>query len=155
MKPFLRYFSDHEFIRNDVQWLPMIAPDHLVKLDILRYHLGKPIYISGHPRALGRKDGDSTSLHNIERYGEVLATDVQADGLDTWNSANEFYMLSVDMGFTEIGFYPHWEPMPGFHLGSRRDREMGNPATFGYILRDGELIEVSIGDAMDVLEIMA
>lgn len=147
----LWYFEDREFIRDNTQWLPMMPADLLVKLDVLRTMWMKPIYVSGHQKAIGRRAGDSQSYHNIDRWGRVLAIDVQPDVVEDRGAAHAFYLLARDIGFTGIGFYPHWNPTPGFHLDVRRERRPGDPATWGFVLRDGDNLQVGMRDAMEEL----
>lgn len=154
--PHLIYFEDWEFIRGDVQWLPMMPSDLPVKLDILRHQWGQPIYISGHPKALGRRDGDSPSYHNIDRHGLVMAADIQPDGIRTRGDAHAFSMLARECCFTGYGFYPHWHGSnggiaPGFHVDVRRERKPGSAATWGFVHRNGDLVQVSLNDAIEAL----
>lgn len=154
--PHLTYFKDHEFIRGGIQWRPMIATDLLVMTDVLRHMRGQPIWISPHDRAIGRRDGESKSSHNIEYHGLVLAMDIFADGVETQRDAIDFFRLARDIGFTEFGFYPDWtdgngNKRFGFHIGRRRSRRPGSPATWGFLRDGGALVQVSLENAFDAV----
>ena len=123
--------------------------DLIVKLDVLRHQWEKPIFISKHPKAIGRKSGKSQSYHNIEYHGMVLAIDIQPEGLYKQSDAYGFYLLAQDVGFTGIGFYPNWNPNAGFHLDVRRERRPRDPALWGFVMRNEQLVQTSINDALD------
>ena len=146
----LRYFRPIEFVRGDVDWFPKMSPRLLVLADTMRHQWGKPIHISRDNAALGRNLGASHSQHNIDRWKEVRAMDIQPEGLDTPEDAHAFHMLALDLGITGIGFYPHWH-MPGFHIDVRADAAAGSPATWGRLLRNGVTVDVSIRDAIECL----
>ena len=131
----LRYFETTEFGR----WWPKMDANLLVRLDVLRYRLQRPILISPHPDALGRHLGyESQSCHNIDYWGLVLAVDFFVGGIHTREDALEVIGEAKDLGFTGIGVYPEWrnhkgERQVGFHLDVRPFRDMGDPATWGYV----------------------
>lgn len=156
-KPYLYHFKPNEFVRadkygNEVNWYDQMDPRLLVLLDVARFQWDKPIAISAHPEAIGRQLGDSLSDHNIDRWGKVMGIDVMPEGINTTEDARAFRLLARDLGFTAIGFYPHWKPRPGFHLGVRADREMGKPAEWGFVrVNEKSVAQVSINDAMEML----
>ena len=147
----LWFFSRSEFYRNDTDWFPYIDPRLLVLLDSLRCIIKSPIAISPHPRAVGRNDGDSSSMHNIDKHGRVFAVDTLPAQSYKHKYISTYVRLAKELGFTGIGVYPDWTPRPGLHLDTRTDRDVGNPATWGYV--DGEF--VSIDKALEVIDARA
>ena len=100
------------------------------KIDLTRERWGKPIHVSKAPGAVGRHLGIyDTSQHNIDRWHEVRALDVMPEGLESAYEVGQFFELAKEIGFTGIGFYPNWKPLPGFHL----DVRPGKLATWGRI----------------------
>ena len=145
----LYYFKPDEFQRDGVDWLPQMSPRLLVMLDVLRHQWGQPIQISGSREALGRYAGDSQSQHNVDQWGEVRAADIMPAGILQDDQAHDFFMLARSIGFTGLGFYPDWNPAPGFHLDVREDHKPGDPATWGGVLRQGHQVYVSMNDALE------
>lgn len=135
-QPRLEHFNADEFR----EWWPNMSPRLLILLDVLRFQLRRPVIISPHPNALGRKLGLlMDSEHNVERWGEVLAVDCFVSGAKTKADAILIYKTAKDIGFTGIGVYPEWrlgngKICVGFHLGVRANRPMGDPAKWGYVL---------------------
>lgn len=121
------------------EWWPMMSPRLLTMLDVLRFRLSRGITISPHPRSLGRRLGpDSHSEHNVDHWGEVLAVDCFIDNVTTEAQARQIVERATKLGFTGIGVYPEWtnsrgEQQVGFHLGVRPNRDMGNPASWGWL----------------------
>lgn len=142
----LRYFSPDEFR----DWFTSMSPRLLFLQDSLRHQLGAAITVSPHPRALGRENGpDDTSQHNIDRWGEVRANDVFVDGVTCRNTANRVIGVAMRTGFTGIGFYPDWDPSPGFHFDVRVSERPGEPALWGMV-DDGEgQYQVSLETALE------
>lgn len=151
MTPKLYYFSNWEFHRNREQWIDRVDRRLLVMLDLLRFKWGKPINVSSHPDAVGRYKGSSLSQHNIAQWGNVRAVDIIPNGIRTYDDAYSFYMLAIELGFTGVGFYPDWEPSPGFHVDVRYDVQPGYPVTWGYVGKAPDITRVSVGDALDVM----
>lgn len=120
----LRHFGKHEFGR----WAPYMSGELLFMLDETREQYGDQIWISPAPGALGRFIGNSKSMHNIERWGEIRAVDVMPLGMDTPEEYEAFFELAKSVGWTGIGIYPDWQPRPGAHLDNRPDRKVGSPA---------------------------
>jgi hypothetical protein len=145
----LHYFHPDEFVSHGRDWLPDISPSLLVRLDILRHQWGRRITVSPAFGAIGRVAAGSNSQHNIEKWGEVRAIDIMPAGIATMGNAHDFYLLCLDLGFTGIGFYPHWKPNPGFHLDVRQDRKPGDPATWGGVAGESGQVYVSINDAVE------
>lgn len=125
------FFSEEEF-RG---WAGLMDPVLLVRLDSFRGAWGRPVRISPHPKAIGRED-DSTSQHNFKRWGMVRAVDVMPDDIVIANDLERAMEVAANVGFTGIGVYPHWEPVPGLHLDVRRSNAPGAPATWGAIRPD-------------------
>lgn len=120
----LRYFEDDEFRGQKGK----LSPELLAKLDEFRARLGYPVRISPADGAMARRQGeDSTSQHNLDRWGEVRAIDVMPTPLDgagnpramTKAEAEEAKRVAEAVGFTGIGVYPGWAPFPGLHLDVR------------------------------------
>ena len=121
----LNYFSAKEFQRQAVaggevvDWANSMDRRLLVLLDALRSVWAKPIVISAAPGAIGRYEG--TSRHSIEAWGgTVMAVDVMPEGIASRAEAEKFYYQAKQLGFGGIGFYPNWNPQPGFHLDTRQ-----------------------------------
>lgn len=121
------YFTDDEFR----QWLDMMHAELLTKVDLFRHRWGAPVHISPVVGAIGRDGGKSTSGHNWEYWGEVMAVDVLPAGIETRADAERAVRIAHECGFRDIGFYPHWSPSPGLHLGTRPTNRMDDPATWG------------------------
>lgn len=125
-------------------WWFEIDPSWILRADLLREYAGLVIHVSPVEGAIGRRKGkDDTSDHNIDYWGRVYGLDVLplylTPGRDSGtirDQAFNFMRIATQVGFTAIGYYPDWknisgEPNPGFHLGTRRNRRPGNPATWG------------------------
>lgn len=141
----ITYFSPPEF----GDWWSLMDPRWLVCADLLRERAGLIMRISPVKGAIGRHAGeDAQSDHNIDRWGRVYGVDV----LPRWRVLGpgdktmmaqvfRFFELATACGFSAIGYYPDWrdacgEHNPGFHLGTRRNRKAGNPATWGRLTLD-------------------
>lgn len=145
----LDYFNRKtEFIRNGTDWFPLTSKELIIKLDLLRYRWECPIHISLNEDAIGRELGTSdNSKHNFDKWGEVLAIDVFPEKIGTANqdALNAyFFQLAKECGFRGIGYYPDWEMQKGeelfkggFHLDVRRDRKVGDPASWAYTKETG------------------
>ena len=132
----MRHFTPWEF----GDWYSLIRPDLLDALDEFRDQWGQPVVIryrwDGPDVAgrLGRHQGpDSTSDHNVDRWGEVRGIDCFPQGMRNRANMERAIQLATDIGVTAIGVYPDWSPSPGLHLGMRPDRRKGSPATWGGI----------------------
>lgn len=145
----LKNFKREEFRRQAhkdgpyIDWYELIAIEVLTNLQILRDYWGQPIYISKAPGAVGRQD-NTKSYHNFDKWGEVRALDVQ---VDLWNAvaALEFRRLALQAGFTGVGFYPMWEPRPGFHLDNRPRKKARD---WGALKKNGKQVYVEFNDAV-------
>lgn len=135
----IEYFSVAE-LRG---WWYKTDPRWFICADMLREYSGLVIRISPVNGAIGRDQGaDGKSDHNYTRWGRVFGIDTMPvfsrateDG-SVESQAYTFYQQAQWCGFTSIGYYPDWKDAdgshsPGFHLGTRRDRRPGNPATWG------------------------
>lgn len=146
----LQYFTFHEFDRDGENWFHAMHPWVLRGLDLFRHEWGKPVRISPHPLALGRRDGtDTLSDHNIDKWGRVLAADVMPEGMEEHGDAYFAVVLADRVGFTSIGLYPDWKPGGGLHLGVRPGRKLGDPAQWGAVDLDGKQTYVSLDAALD------
>ncbi len=147
----LYYFKPAEFHRG-VDWFDLMDTRLLVLLDSLRHQWRQPIYISQHDDALGRRQGDSYSQHNIERWGEVRAADIIPRGIRNDDDANRFVYLATDVGFTGIGVYPDWNQGVGLHLDTRIDAKPGSPAVWGAVNNEmGQQRYVTITEALEAI----
>ena len=150
---YLHFFRPAEFgptpYREDNWWHEM-CPRLLVLTDTFRFQWAKPITISNNNFALGRRLGQgSESQHNIDKHGEVRALDCFPGGIKTRSDAEYAVSLAKELGFTGIGFYPHWNGGPGLHLDTRRDREPGAPSIWGAVNNEqGKQIYVSLEEAL-------
>lgn len=150
----LNYFKTNEF-RGQKR---LVSPRLLVMLDVYRFMLDEKVMISPHKAAIGREDG--TSQHNYRRYGEVRALDVMPEGIHTLEDAERSVEIARMIGFTGIGFYPHWDLdgnpenglRPGLHLDVREDRMPTNPSTWGGVKREGKQVYVSIEEALSEMK---
>lgn len=146
----LEHFQPEEFRL----WWPKMSPVLLVKLDVFRYRIVKPVIISPNALSLGRNLGPmSKSDHNVNYWGEVNAADIFIEGVTTHDQAVKAVKIAKECGFTAIGVYPEWingqgAAQVGFHLGVRPTKTMGKPATWGKI--GGEY--TSIEYALDMIE---
>jgi hypothetical protein len=141
-------------------------PRWLVCADHLREFGGLILDLSPVEGAIGRHQGKKQeSDHNVDRWGRVYGVDVlprylhpNFGNLSIQSQAYEFYRMARQCGFAAIGYYPDWhgaqgEAHPGFHLGTRRNRMAGFPATWGRLtLYDGSYEYVSIETALDITE---
>jgi hypothetical protein len=132
---YAQHFSQEEFR----EWADDMSPRLVTMLDILRFHIGRPIEISKSSYALGREQGrDQMSEHNIDRWGEVLAVDCFVTGVYRRAQAEAVAHEAEAIGFTGIGVYSDTHNNQGddqvmFHLGVRPNELMGSPATWGRI----------------------
>ena len=124
----LRYFKPREFDLTPYGgeiWWPLMDKQLLQLLDKLRDRWGRPIRISPHRGALGRRKGaNSLSDHNIDVHSRVMCADVFVEGVDTRHDATALIDAAEAVGLNAIGLYPHWlngsgEQQTGFHLGRR------------------------------------
>lgn len=142
----LNYFKPEEFHG----WYEFCSPKLLVLLDEFRENWGAPVMVSPAKGAVGRKLGnESESQHNFSYYGEVRACDVMPFNMgDDIQQRKKAYRIAKDIGFTGIGIYPDWKPMPGMHLDVRDDRMAGDPAIWSGFDIDGEQQYFSIYKAL-------
>ena len=135
---YAQYFTQEEFR----EWSDDMSPRLVTMLDILRFHIGRPIEISKSSYALGREQGrDQMSEHNIDRWGEVLAVDCFVTGVYRRAQAEAVAHEAEAIGFTGIGVYSDTHnneglPQVMFHLGVRPNELMGAPATWGRVDHD-------------------
>jgi len=142
----MKHFKPEEF----GGWYDQLNPSLKRNLDDLRGAWGQPIVISPVKGAVGRKKGKAnTSQHNVDRWGEVRAVDVMPVGIKTLNDARLFRAMAEDHGFAGIGFYPFWNPRPGFHLDIRVAECEGCVAQWGGVLYKGKQIYVGMATALN------
>jgi hypothetical protein len=147
----VRFFEPWELERDGVQWWQQMSPRLLIMLDVFRFQWGRPVNISGHKRAVGRHMKDGLSQHNVDKWGEVRAIDVQPAGMTTRDEAERALAIAESLGFTGFGLYPHWSGGPGLHLDVRHDRDPGYPTTWGAVLGASGQMFVSLRDALEVM----
>ena len=154
----LQYFKDSEFRTFKNQMDRRL----LVMADVLRHIWGRPVMISPASGALVRNSG--RSWHNVSLRGWCYAMDVMPEGVENVSDAERFHYEAMAIGFTGIGYYPHWyingnEQRPGFHLDTRTDREMGDPALWGAVKRgnifgEQSYVDISVAFEMGPCEFM-
>lgn len=138
----MQYFSPAEFR----EWYSLMSPRLLTLLDVLRFTLNKPIVISTHPDALGRKLGpQSQSCHNVDVWGEVLAVDFFCPWINGQDQVRHIFNLMRELGFTGIGVYADTKPSVMFHGDVRPTEKMGHPATWGRVAGKYVSINEAIG----------
>lgn len=141
----LYFFDREEFVRPHEEgaetecWFDAMDPRLLVLLDAFRSHINQPVEISPAPGALGRRRGDASTQHNVDRWGQVRAADLMLGWLTSRKAVVESVETLSRIGITGIGIYPHWSPQPGIHVDTRRDRKPNAPALWGGVkVRDGQ-----------------
>lgn len=143
----MQYFTPSEFR----EWYQLMSPRLLTLMDVLRFTLNKPIVISPHKDALGRKLGpQSQSCHNVDVWGEVLACDFFCPWINGQDQVRHVFNLMRELGFTGIGVYADTQLngkfCPMFHGDVRPTEKMGSPATWGRIAGvKGHTINAAIG----------
>ena len=135
---YAQHFSSEEFR----EWADDMSPRLVTMLDVLRFHIGRPIEISKSSYALGREQGrDQMSEHNVDHWGEVLAADCFISGIYNRAQSEAVVYEATSIGFTGIGVYSDTHNNKGeeqvmFHLGVRPNELMGSPATWGRVDHD-------------------
>lgn len=133
----LWHFKPEEFR----EFWPLMSHELLFKLDAFRGYLprGWTVHISPHPDALGRYLGpDNESQHNIDRWGEVRASDVfirnaELEYISTFEERQIAEAAARRAGFTGIGIYVDTVPGNMMHLDVRQDRGVSDPATWSRV----------------------
>jgi len=120
------------------EWADDMSINQLLALDRFAQLWGDTVIVSGNKAALGRRMGADLSQHNIERWGEVRATDVFPKGL-TPENAEYARDLAKQAGFSGIGIYLDTS-RPMMHLDTRPDRTPDNPAQWSRI--GGEYLSI-------------
>ena len=111
--PTLRHFRPSEF----GSWWAWMHPGLLQALDVAREVLDAPLKISAVNGALGRHLQNDRSLHNVDRYGYVMAADVI---LPKGFPLGVAFELVKEAGIVSgLGVYPDWKQGPGLHLDVR------------------------------------
>lgn len=110
----MRYFSESEF--NG--WFDDLSDKQKKCLDTFRDLWGHPVSVSPVPGAVGRNKGSSKSMHNIDRYKEVRATDVFPSNLSLDN-LQHCVDCAKKAGFTGVGVYTQAKPTIMLHLDTR------------------------------------
>lgn len=152
----LHYFTPSEFGANGhgrtTDWWPRMNPGLLVRADVFRELWGQPVTVSGHARALGRRNGPgSNSDHNVDVRGTVDGMDVFPTGMVNRGAARRALECAKRAGLSSIGLYPHWG-RPGLHLGVRQGHGGPHPmAMWGAVNRNGEQVYVSWEEAINQL----
>lgn len=141
----MRYFTPTEFRDS---W-PVMSQKLLALLDEFRERWGAPVIISPAPGALARYLGpESTSQHNVDKWGECRAADIMPVGMDSATERHRAFEIAKDVGFTGIGVSPIWRPRAGLHLDVRQGRERGDPAKWGYAREDGRQVIVPVNQVL-------
>jgi hypothetical protein len=110
----MNYFTPNEFSG----WFDRMSQHQIDCLNKFRELWGEPVSVSPVEGAVGRHGGGSKSMHNIDRYGEVRATDVFPKGL-TRDNLQRAYDCAKKAGFTGIGVYTEARPSIMLHLDTR------------------------------------
>lgn len=148
--PHLENFVRREFKNKHGDWWPLMSPRWLVLADVLRFRIGRAIWISNSNYALGRRLSTSDqSEHNVNFWDYCLAGDVFIDEIFTQAQARKIVALATELGFTGIGVYADTTNNFGqaqvmFHLGVRPTRNMGDPATWGRVAGEYTDIETAL-----------
>ena len=141
----LRHFVPSEFGRAGFFFYKNMSHKFLVALDELSNSTGYGIKISPHSKAIGRVTHDGgTSQHDItatnwfDNNAKVVLSvaDIMPFHRDTGKPLNncearKFIAHIIRLGFTGVGVYPHWSPMPGFHVDMRVQPEGKLLSTWG------------------------
>lgn len=124
-RPKLSHFKASEF----GLWWPLMNADQLRKLDAFRKAWGYPVEISTANGSLGRHGGEeSNSQHNVDKWGEVHASDVfpkVPDGkggfryMQTVDERRRAYDIALSVGFSGIGLYTDTKPGNLLHVDNR------------------------------------
>jgi hypothetical protein len=139
----LYYFSRREFLRDGRDWFDDIDPRLLVLLDTFRHQWGSRVLISGHPDAIGRTGKATDSQHHWEPGKLVRGIDVIPSAMGLRKDANRAITMAIDLGFTGIGLYPHWQPSAGLHLDTRTLRRPGDPALWGAVYKPQQYLPLN------------
>lgn len=131
---YAQHFEAEEFR----DWSDDMSTRLVTMMDVLRFQVGSPIVISPHPDSLGRELGpNDQSAHNIDLWGEVLASDWFVPHVTTRAAVEDIVDRMRKIGFTGIGVYTDTvylgEPLPMFHGDVRPTEDMGAPATWGRV----------------------
>jgi len=126
----IRFFEPSEFNRGSEKWFDLMSVRLLVLLDTFRLNYSSFVLVSPHPSAVGRRD-DSSSQHNIAKWGEVRAVDVLPSGMNGRTAMRQAIAMAKEIGLTGIGIYPDWEPSPGLHLDVRQNQQPLDPVLWG------------------------
>lgn len=142
----MQYFTRAEFR----EWYDDMSPRLLTLLDVLRFTLNKPITISPHKDALGRRLGpQSQSCHNVDVWGEVLAADFFCPWIRHQDEVRHVFNRMRELGFTGIGVYADTQYKgkfcPMFHGDVRTSEKMGSPATWGRVAGKYVSVNEAIG----------
>ena len=126
--PKLKHFAKSEF----GIWYPLMSRKQLVTLDAFRESWGYPVEVSKADGSLGRHGGGE-SQHNVERWGEVRATDVfpkVPDGkggyryMKTIEERKRAHRIATEVGFTGIGIYTDTSPGNLLHVDTRESERV-------------------------------
>lgn len=132
---YLQYFKPEEY----GIWWDRMSVRQMLLLDVFRHMVGSRVFISAAEGALGRELGpESESTHNVDYWGEVLASDVFVDHVFNRIPVAGLVDTATRIGFTGIGVYTdtrnnQGKPQPMLHLDSRPTRKMGQPAIWGRV----------------------
>lgn len=88
------------------------APELVLLMDKIRGFAGQPIII----HVCWAKDGHSEKSYHYTGAAVDFHFESGTEPISYWR---EFVMLSRFRDLGGIGFYPHWEPRPGWHVDIR------------------------------------
>lgn len=101
----------------------------LKKLDKFREQLGERIIVSPAKGSMFlNNERENNSQHFLGKAIDIMLPDTT-----DWERA---YTIAKNVGFTGIGFYPHWKPYKGFHVDVRESD--GHISTWSGINPDGK-----------------
>lgn len=125
----IAHFNAHQF----GVWFPLMSKRLIEAVDKMAETLAPMGYTFTLSR-IGLKSEDSTSQHNVTKWGEVRAVDLNVllHGRKLTKSELAFlFGKIVELRlFSGIGVYPNWNT-PGVHLDVREDRTVTSPAQWG------------------------
>lgn len=141
-------FAPGEFERGGINWWKYADPELLVRMQVFRERAGQALFISGHRRALGRRDGHSSqSMHNVDMHGMLYAADLMPENGAEPGEMRRLVVIAREL-FSGVGVYPDWSPMPGLHVDTRPSRRPGDPAVWGVL--GGRVVSIEV--ALKALE---
>ncbi|MEQ3744860.1 MAG: hypothetical protein ABNH53_01315 [Henriciella sp.] len=157
--PDLEYFTASEF----GFWADYMDAGTLKRLDAFRREWGAPVHISPVDGALGRRmPHHRKSMHNVTRWGKVLAIDIFPEGLVGQKDMLRAVRLALKVGFRGVGAYPDWRfgaHTGGLHVDSRDIPQIWPdwrpPALWGRYGREYGPIDAALSAGIGARELIA